>query len=206
MKTLKPIFSAIFLFTLCALTLISCKSEEQKVKEECLKVMQIYFPITLKKEVKDFLSIDSMRIIRIDTLTEKHVLGIAFMEASEESQRYLRLAEISNDLAKYKRMLADIGSSQDSHWNELIGDSNERAKLEIDSAKFYLDKMKSIQQDITKADSLTLKYYGVEFQIQYTKKDMTFDRINGVVPITKDFRIVEYDQIINEYLKPILIE
>ncbi len=50
------------------------------------------------------------------------------------------------------------------------------------------------------ADSATLKYFAVTYLIQYTKKDMTFERDTATLPITKDFRVFEYNQIAKQYL------
>ncbi|MGI8635645.1 MAG: hypothetical protein ACR2KZ_09605 [Segetibacter sp.] len=193
--------------TIVSLTVLltSCKSEKQKVEESSLESIRTYLDVNLVKEIDDFKSLDSLRIIKIDTITEKQELKLPIEYAINSATHYNRLTNLSIEMAKNKQTIANLGSTIYGGYvnkleHESAAEEREKVKKYNDSAKLLLNMADSLQKKQSKADSTTLKYYAVKCLIQYTKKDMTFEKDTAVIPVSKDFRVVEYKQITKQYL------
>ncbi|MCW3161712.1 hypothetical protein [Chryseobacterium oryctis] len=70
---MKNIYKLILVFILPIL--FGCKDEQKLQRKEFLKTAKIYFSEEFKKDA-DFKSLDSLRILKIDTLSDKDELYI----------------------------------------------------------------------------------------------------------------------------------
>lgn len=184
--------------------LFGCKDEKKIQRKEFLKTAKIYFSEELKKNA-DYKSLDSLRILRIDTLSDKDELYVYICQLYRYKNHLLSQSKSPKDLYELKYGTDDFGSQMyEDYVNKLEYKSvkEKEAKFNVlrDSIEIIKKQIKHYEQLLVKKDSLNLCMYEVEYFYQITNKNMIIE--NGVIDLifTKDMKIYENKyQVMTEY-------
>lgn len=185
--------------------LFGCKDEQKLQRKEFLKTAKIYFSEELKKNT-DYKSLDSLRILKIDTLSDKDELYIYICQLYRYKNRLLSQSKSPKDLAELKygtddfsQMHEDYVKMHEDYVNKLEYKSvKEKAKFNVlrDSIDIMKKQIKHYEKILVKKDSLNLCMYEVEYIYQITNKNMTTQKGTTYLLFTKDMKIIE-----NKYLE-----
>jgi len=184
--------------------LFGCKDEKKIQRKEFLKTAKIYFSEELKKNA-DYKSLDSLRILRIDTLSDKDELYVYICQLYRYKNHLLSQSKSPKDLYELKYGTDDFGSQMyEDYVNKLEYKSvkEKEAKFNVlrDSIDIIKKQIKHYEQLLVKKDSLNLCMYEVEYFYQITNKNMITEK--GVIDLifTKDMKIYENKyQVMTEY-------
>lgn len=161
--------SLLFLITLL---LFSCKKESEKISSNLENNARIYLSTELAKE-KDFEKIDSLKILKVDSLTEKKQANFYYSYLDGRYQHHSDLAKLNSDQAKLQIELSSLAGSSDNTVAKMhLEDSNKS----LDSATYYENRMNKIFQNRNKYDSIKPKFLGGNFLLQVTNKNKTVKR------------------------------
>ncbi|OWR12869.1 hypothetical protein [Chryseobacterium sp. VAUSW3] len=161
-----------YLIVLITLLVFSCKKESEKISSKLENNARIYLSTELTKE-KDFEKIDSLRILKVDSLTEKQQANFYYGYLDGRFQRHSDLAKLNSDQAKLQMELSGLAGSRDNTVAKMhLEDSNKS----LDSATYYENKMNKIFQNRNKYDSIKPKFLGGNFLLQVTNKNKTVKR------------------------------
>lgn len=179
--------------------LFGCKDEQKLQRKEFLKTAKIYFSEELKNNA-DYKSLDSLRILKIDTLSDKDELYVYICQLYRYKNHLILQSKSPKELTELKYLTDNFGSKMYEH---------EVNKLEYDSVKEkvlrhsidIIDKqIKHYEQILVKKDSLNLCMYEVQYSYQLTNKNMITEKGATYLLFTKDMKIIENNyQYITEY-------
>jgi len=203
MHTVKRIYLIVIIFTV----FIGCKSKTDEVRERGVAAIKIFLNENLPNEDSSFFRLDSVNLIKIDTLTAKDEMDIPMKWAARLVIYYTTLAKSSTSLAKSKMEIADLGTSiygnKEISKAELdeVKEESKRARAYIDSANLYQRILETLQSQQKDADNIKLKLYCFRLLVQYTKKDMTYWKDIMNIPVTLDYHVMPTKQISEDYFK-----
>lgn len=182
--------------------LFGCKDEQKLQRKEFLKTAKIYFSEELKNNA-DYKSLDSLRILKIDTLSDKDELYVYICQLYRYKNHLL--SKSPKDLYELKYGTDDFGSQMyEDYVNKLEYKSvkEKEAKFNVlrDSIDIIKKQIKHYEQILVKKDSLNLCMYEVEYIYQTTNKNMITGKGVTYLLFTKDMKIIENKyQDITEY-------
>ncbi|MDR2237815.1 MAG: hypothetical protein LBE92_16960 [Chryseobacterium sp.] len=176
--------------------LFGCKDEKKLQRKEFLKTAKIYFSEELKNNA-DYKSLDSLRILKIDTLSDKDELYLYICQLYRYKNHLLSQSKSPKDLNELKYGTDDFGSQMhEDYVNKLEYKSVKENNVLRDSIDFIKKQIKHYEQILVKKDSLNLCMYEVEYIYQITNKNMITEKGVTYLLFTKDMKIIE-----NKYLE-----
>ena len=196
---MKNIYKLILVFILPIL--FGCKDEQKLQRKEFLKIAKIYFSEEFKKDA-DFKSLDSLRILKIDTLSDKDELYLYICQLYRYKNHLLSQSKSPKDLYELKYGTDDFGSQMYEDYVNMLEyksvKEEEEAKFNVlrDSIDIIKKQIKHYEQILVKKDSLNLCMYEVQYIHQTTNKNMTTQKGVTDLLFTKDMKIIE-----NKYLE-----
>lgn len=184
---------------------MSCKNEKQKLKEDFLKVGKIYFTEEIKNDT-EIKSLDSLRIFKIDTLTQRDELSYYESYLLRYSNYLLERTAETRKIAELKYESANLGSQlYGGYVNKLEYKSAKEKEDEFnvyrDSTQLIIKNTEHIHKLVNKADSLKLDKYEVGYIYQVTNKNMTVKRDTAFLHFTTDKKIIDHKNYINDLKK-----
>lgn len=191
---------------ICKLILVSilpilfgCKDEQKLQRKEFLKAAKIYFSEKLKNDA-DYKSLDSLRILKIDTLSDKDELYMFICQLYRYKNHLLLQSKSPKELTDLKYLTENFGSKMyEADVNKLEYDSV-KEKVLRDSIDIIDKQLKYYEQILVKKDSLNLCMYQVQYSYQLTNKNMITEKGETYLLFTKDMKLNKY-QDITEYKK-----
>ncbi|MPS65828.1 MAG: hypothetical protein DI622_15960 [Chryseobacterium sp.] len=191
---------------ICKLILVSilpilfgCKDEQKLQRKEFLKAAKIYFSEKLKNDA-DYKSLDSLRILKIDTLSDKDELYMFICQLYRYKNHLLLQSKSPKELTDLKYLTENFGSKMyEADVNKLEYDSV-KEKVLRDSIDIIDKQLKHYEQILVKKDSLNLCMYQVQYSYQLTNKNMITEKGETYLLFTKDMKLNKY-QDITEYKK-----
>lgn len=172
--------------------LFGCKDELQR--KEFLKTAKIYLSEELKNNA-DYKSLDSLRILKIDTLSDKDELYLYICQLYRYKHHLLSQSKSPKDLYELKYGTDDFGSQMYEDYVKLEYKSvkEKEAKFNVlrDSIDFIKKQIKHYEQILVKKDSLNLCMYEVEYSYQITNKNMITEKGETYLLFTKDMKMIE---------------
>ncbi|MCX8524131.1 hypothetical protein OF897_09355 [Chryseobacterium formosus] len=170
--------------------LFGCKDEQKLQRKEFLKTAKIYFSEELKNNA-DYKSLDSLRILKIDTLSDKDELYIYICQLYRYKNHLLLQSKSPKELTDLKYLTENFGSKMyEDDVNKLEYDSV-KEKVLRDSIDIIDKQLKHYEQILVKKDSLNLCMYEVEYFYQITNKNMITEKGVTDLIFTKDMKIYE---------------
>ncbi|WP_375181840.1 hypothetical protein [Chryseobacterium sp.] len=172
--------------------LFGCKDELQR--KEFLKTAKIYLSEELKNNA-DYKSLDSLRILKIDTLSDKDELYLYICQLYRYKNHLLSQSKSPKDLYELKYGTDDFDSQMYEDYVKLEYKSvkEKEAKFNVlrDSIDFIKKQIKHYEQILVKKDSLNLCMYEVEYSYQITNKNMITEKGETYLLFTKDMKMIE---------------
>ncbi|NPA07720.1 MAG: hypothetical protein GXO46_01850, partial [Chlorobi bacterium] len=172
--------------------LFGCKDELQR--KEFLKTAKIYLSEELKNNA-DYKSLDSLRILKIDTLSDKDELYLYICQLYRYKNHLLSQSKSPKDLYELKYGTDDFDSQmyEDYVKSEYKSAKEKEAKFNVlrDSIDFIKKQIKHYEQILVKKDSLNLCMYEVEYSYQITNKNMITEKGETYLLFTKDMKMIE---------------
>lgn len=172
--------------------LFGCKEELQR--KEFLKTAKIYLSEELKNNA-DYKSLDSLRILKIDTLSDKDELYLYICQLYRYKHHLLSQSKSPKDLYELKYGTDDFDSQMYEDYVKLEYKSvkEKEAKFNVlrDSIDFIKKQIKHYEQILVKKDSLNLCMYEVEYSYQITNKNMITEKGETYLLFTKDMKMIE---------------
>lgn len=172
--------------------LFGCKDELQR--KEFLKTAKIYLSEELKNNA-DYKSLDSLRILKIDTLSDKDELYLYICQLYRYKIHLLSQSKSPKDLYELKYGTDDFDSQMYEDYVKLEYKSvkEKEAKFNVlrDSIDFIKKQIKHYEQILVKKDSLNLCMYEVEYSYQMTNKNMITEKGETYLLFTKDMKMIE---------------
>ncbi|MDN4011560.1 hypothetical protein QX233_03730 [Chryseobacterium gambrini] len=172
--------------------LFGCKDELQR--KEFLKTAKIYLSKELKNNA-DYKSLDSLRILKIDTLSDKDELYLYICQLYRYKNHLLSQSKSPKDLYELKYGTDDFDSQMYEDYVKLEYKSvkEKEAKFNVlrDSIDFIKKQIKHYEQILVKKDSLNLCMYEVEYSYQITNKNMITKKGETYLLFTKDMKMIE---------------
>lgn len=178
---MKPVNKLSFLLFLSILT-FSCQTEEEKLKE---KIEPVLRDLVLRDSL--VAKLDSLKIVKIDTLTELEYASMQMLKLAnlgsyyaERSKFYDELSNEANISAKsnlklarrYLEVLESASLASSAHASAIehlnkSGEFTNMSQVYADSVKYFFSKIDSIKERISKGevDSVNLKGYIPIFKI-----------------------------------------
>lgn len=196
-KNLYFLFSIVFIY--------SCKNEQDKQKEEFLKLGKIYFTEEIKKN-SDMKNLDSLRIFKIDTLTKKDELKYYESYLLNYSDYLLDQTENTKRIAELKYESANLGAELYGGYVNKLEYKNAKEKEEEfieyrDSARLVIKNGEYIHDLVKKADSIKLDQYEVGYICQITNKNMTMKKDTVYLQFSIDKKIIDKEEYRNNLKK-----
>ncbi|HEX7870473.1 MAG TPA: hypothetical protein VF455_10225, partial [Chryseobacterium sp.] len=144
---------------------------------------------------------DSLRILKIDTLSDKDELYLYICQLYRYKNHLLSQSKLPKDLYELKYGTDDFDSQMyEDYVNKLEYKSvkEKEAKFNVlrDSIDIIKKQIKHYEQILVKKDSLNLCMYEVEYIYQITNKNMITEKGATYLLFTKDMKIIE-----NKYLE-----
>jgi len=195
------------IYTIIVLTLFlySCQSEKEKIEKSCKESIEANVREQLKAAT-NVKSLDSLRIITVDTITEQIEIKVALRYIMSMVEYYKQMAELMAERAKTRRDIASIGSSifggstlNKMQYEDAEADKENALKL-LDTLTIYNDKMLELNDKYKKADSTKFLHFEATALCQVTKQDMTMRRDTLYYWLTPDFKIIERQDVIKKYI------
>lgn len=172
--------------------LFGCKDELQR--KEFLKTAKIYLSEELKNNA-DYKSLDSLRILKIDTLSDKDELYLYICQLYRYKNHLLSQSKSPKDLYELKYGTDDFDSQmyEDYVKSEYKSVKEKEAKFNVlrDSIDFIKKQIRHYEQILVKKDSLNLCMYEVEYSYQITNKNMITKKGETYLLFTKDMKMIE---------------
>ncbi|WP_288458099.1 hypothetical protein [uncultured Chryseobacterium sp.] len=172
--------------------LFGCKDELQR--KEFLKTAKIYLSEELKNNA-DYKSLDSLRILKIDTLSDKDELYLYICQLYRYKNHLLSQSKSPKDLYELKYGTDDFDSQMYEDYVKLEYKSvkEKEAKFNVlrDSIDFIKKQIKHYEQILVKKDSLNLCMFEVEYSYQITNKNMITEKGETYLLFTKDMKMIE---------------
>lgn len=172
--------------------LFGCKDELQR--KEFLKTAKIYLSEELKNNA-DYKSLDSLRILKIDTLSDKDELYLYICQLYRYKNYLLSQSKSPKDLYELKYGTDDFDSQmyEDYVKSEYKSVKEKEAKFNVlrDSIDFIKKQIRHYEQILVKKDSLNLCMYEVEYSYQITNKNMITEKGETYLLFTKDMKMIE---------------
>ncbi|SUX48351.1 hypothetical protein [Chryseobacterium indoltheticum] len=194
---MKNIYKLILVFILPIL--FGCKDEQKLQRKVFLKTAKIYFSEKFKNDA-DYKSLDSLRILKIDTLSDKDELYMFICQLYRNKNHLLLQSKSPKELTDLKYLTENFGSKMyEDDVNKLEYDSI-KEKVLRDSIDIIDKQLKHYEQILVKKDSLNLCMYEVQYSYQLTNKNMITEKGVTYLLFTKDMKINKY-QDITEYKK-----
>lgn len=176
--------------------LLSCQNN--KSDRKLINQLATFFKMNYIDSTEN---IDSFRLIKIDTITEKEILEEQFFDLTNKLNTLVELYKLNGDLLSVKASqikmygLIDSKALVDIERNE-YGKEKEKSnllKIEIDSVIKLGKKQESI---LKKADSLIAIAYQAKCFYQVRKKDMSVQRDTAYIFLNSNNDIIKRDQLI----------
>lgn len=167
------------LFILFVTVILACKSKNEEIKEK-IENNGFHFIKTnfleLKKLDESMDDIDSIKLLKIDSITEKNNLAILYSNLGDEFDTYKeRSEEALNNQNKILREIKLYTLLEDKALIDIarkdFKESQEKSQVLIDSIKLIDEQMERIDNLYKKSDSTKFVNYGAKFLIQIRKKD-----------------------------------
>ena len=194
---MKNIYKLILVFILPIL--FGCKNEQKLQRNVFLKTAKIYFSEKFKNDA-DYKSLDSLRILKIDTLSDKDELYMFICQLYRYKNHLLLQSKSPKELTDLNYLTENFGSKMyEDDVNKLEYDSV-KEKVLRDSIDIIDKQLKHYEQILVKKDSLNLCMYEVQYSYQLTNKNMITEKGVTYLLFTKDMKINKY-QDITEYKK-----
>ncbi|SIS57640.1 hypothetical protein [Chryseobacterium gambrini] len=198
-ESYQEFFKTVSMKNICKLILVfilpilfGCKDELQR--KEFLKTAKIYLSEELKNNA-DYKSLDSLRILKIDTLSDKDELYLYICQLYRYKHHLLSQSKSPKDLYELKYGTDDFDSQMYEDYVKLEYKSvkEKEAKFNVlrDSIDFIKKQIKHYEQILVKKDSLNLCMYEVEYSYQITNKNMITEKGETYLLFTKDMKMIE---------------
>lgn len=167
------------LFILFVIVIVACKSKNEEIKEK-IENNGFHFIKTnfleLKKLDESIDDIDSIKLVKIDSITEKNNLAILYNNLGKEFDTYKeRSEEALSDQNKILREIKLYTLLEDRALMDIarkdFKESQEKSQVLIDSMKLIDEQMERIDDLYKKSDSTKLVNYSAKFLVQIRKKD-----------------------------------
>lgn len=177
-KTMRKLY-----YLLISLIIVACSNEvdvEQKSKEAIRK----YFTYELQSNNADNISIDTIRILSIDTVSEQSKQLHIYNIWSNEYDRRSKLRNIKMEKIKLQKELSLLANNYNP------SDTSELHELRLDALKNHqIDD--SIYNHAKTSDTINKKYLLVTYGVISTNMSSgkQEDEAQGAIILTKDFKV-----------------
>lgn len=205
-------YKIVYFFILFTLIVTACKSKNEelveKINENGTHFIKTNF-LELKKTNESAGDIDSIKFIKIDTVTEKMNLVVLHKNLDNKYETFKEKAEeqsgITRGILREMQIYSMLGDkSLLSLSNKDFEESNKKYKLLVDSMKLIDSKMERIIDLYEKSDSVKLVNYRAKFLVKRKLKDKSIasDSLYIYFDLDKNpIKIPEYIKILNEKYK-----
>lgn len=194
---MKNIYKLILVFIVPIL--FGCKDEQKLQKKIFLKTAKIYFSEKFKNDA-DYKSLDSLRILKIDTLSDKDELYMFICQLYRYKNNLLLQSKSPKELTDLKYLTENFGSKMYEYDVNKLEYDSVKEKVLKDSIDNIDKQLKHYEQILVKKDSLNLCMYEVHYSYQLTNKNMITEKGLTYLFFTKDMKLNKY-QDIYEYKK-----
>lgn len=205
-------YKIVYFFILFTLIVTACKSKNEelieKINDNGIHFIKTNF-LEFKKTNESAGDIDSIKFIKIDTVTEKMNLVVLHKNLDNKYETFKEKAEeqsgITRGILREMQIYSMLGDkSLLSLSNKDFEESNKKYKLLVDSMKLINSKMERIIDLYEKSDSVKLVNYRAKFLIKRKLKDKSIasDSLYIYFDLDKNpIKIPEYIKILNEKYK-----
>jgi hypothetical protein len=185
------------------LTIGSCKSKEEKQKEQLQDNLKTYFDINLKDSTA---ALDSFKLVKIDTITQKMLLFEQVSVLNNQLDYLLDIYKLTNhkmaNSIDQMRLYGMLNSKTlvDIEKNDFdkVSEKSKEIKAELDTV---IKIVKLLDSNSTKADTIkpvgfqAKCFYQVRLKDKSIKRDTTFILLNENKDIInrKDFLKLPYE-------------
>ena len=183
---------------------ISCKSksETEKGKESIQKTLRTYVSGQLT-EIDSTATLDSIRIIHIDTISSKdelkqNILSIQgdFEYLYEKVKKETEIIKLKNDQYRLLIYMNSLGSSRSdlSIFKDDLKEKQEEVQQSIDKLTVLEKQIDSLKTKYfsNQVDSTNFLYYGVIYKMCYSDKKLEQKCLDSAfLNITKEFRVTK---------------
>lgn len=175
----------------------ACKSEEEKMTE----VAKVFLQEDIKQN-KEFKSLDSLKLIKVDTITHKRQALEYWSQMVDKLKFYSEMSELSFEKYKSSKNMLGLYSMLDSP--ELIRiqtsdtkDDLKEYKMYDDSLGILLKKSEIFKTKLDKFDSIKPVNYYHHYNLLLRRKDNSILRDTVFIVYDLDKNIIRY----SDYLK-----
>lgn len=183
------------------LFLFACRTQEKTAKRNLENNLFTYFNARIK-DVDSTLKLDSVRIIKFDTITPNDILYKKIMSIYDKiqvNQNKIRdVLSDMNDAKKMMRLTVDLSSAL---YNNSLDDFKEK-QTEFNSLQekdsILIQTADTLSAKLKTADSTTLVFLQVKCLLQYQRKDLSVNRDTGYAFLNTNNNIVRQEDIFKE--------
>jgi|GEM_PF-4538882 len=186
-------------FLLIAIILFSCQNKAIKEKENLQKNLFTFFKENLKS-VDSTYHLDSVRIIKTDTVTANTILFRKIMllydDINEKQKQFDELKESQNSDAQMIRLTRGLDNALFKNSVDEYKKKMGKMKLIKDENEDIFKKADSLSEILKTTDSTTLVYFQIKCLIQYQRKDLSVYRDTGFAFLNPEKNIVRKEDIL----------
>lgn len=181
---------------LILMSILSCsknsKTESKSktiYKEEIRKSVTKYLEVNLAKALADEntnIKIDTIEILKIDTLTDKGILILKVDAKNDILERKLKIIELE---VKKVKLQASIGVYKKNKTLKKL--AQEGIQELVEESIVISEELDSLKKQVSNSvDSTTLRYFAVKAKLIVTREDMTEHTEEFPLIVNKKYRIV----------------
>lgn len=171
----------------------SCNNKEATQRKNLDKNLFKFFSENLKS-IDSTLHLDSVRIIKFDTITKTSILYqkilSIYLEVDDNNDKFKEIKKTQNLDAQMIRLTAGLSNSLYENSMDDYKQKNEEMKALHNVGLVLLKKADSLTDILKTADSTTLVYFQVKCLIQYQRKDLSVKRDTAFAFLNPERNIV----------------
>lgn len=138
----------------------------------------------LENEIGGNISIDSIEILKIDTLTEKTILIYKYNLLLDEIETNSKIMKLEIEKIRLQK---EIGVYENRTLKELAENDIKEMQYKMNREKQKLDSLNTLINQ--NPDSLIFKYYGVTSKVTLTAPDLTQMSKESYLILTPEFKV-----------------
>lgn len=183
------------------LFLFACQNKEKAAKKNLETNLFTYFNARIKG-VDSTLKLDSVRIIKFDTITANNILYKKIMSIYDKIQvNQNKIRDVLSDMNDAKKMMRLTAGLSSALYNNSLDDFKEK-QTEFNSLQekdsILIQTADTLSEKLKTTDSTTLVFLQVKCLLQYQRKDLSVSRGTGYAFLNTNNNIVRQEDIFTE--------
>jgi len=176
----------------------SCQNKTIKDQKKLEEKLFTYFKENIK-EADSTIQLDSVRIVKFDTITANTILYQRIMklydDIDERQKIFDKLKESQNSDAQMIRLTYGLDNALYENSMDEYKKKMKEMSLIQDKNKVTIQETDSLNKILKNTDSTTLVYFQVRCLIQYQRKDLSVKRDTGFAFLNPEKNIVRREDI-----------